>query len=288
LKPEKFSMKRRTILLLAVVVVMAGMFFLWPRGPREPVYQGRRLTEWMAQGVPGTDPVTGLPVISDEGKARAAIEAIGTNALPFLLSEFTRPVSPRRERLRAWVNRQPYLNVHLRLDGERLYSAGQGLRLLGNNAAPAIPTIMRYLDDPDRNGLTIQILHGIGDASVDPLTSALSSTNSPRIGYALYALQMLAYSPGPGRDALAKALHHPSAEVREEAVQAWVWACRSNEVVVAELVKLANDPSPRVVWEVTHHLGNLSWSDSPRIAAAASNALLTLRTNASPPRTNGP
>src|SRR6185503_1237613 len=96
MKPGMFSTKRRRILLLAAVGVMAALFFLWPRGPREPVYQGKRLTQWINQA--NTEIRMGASGRFDRirEEARTALAAIGTNALPFLLNEFTRPISPWR------------------------------------------------------------------------------------------------------------------------------------------------------------------------------------------------
>ena len=86
----------RKILLLAAVGVMAALFFLWPRGPREPVYQGKTFTQWNNEVNTTTN-----------GRVRfeafAAVNAIGTNAVPFLLKDFTRSISPWRQRFNAWA-----------------------------------------------------------------------------------------------------------------------------------------------------------------------------------------
>ena len=37
--------RRRFIFLCELVLLAAGMAALWPRGPKEPVYQGKKLSE---------------------------------------------------------------------------------------------------------------------------------------------------------------------------------------------------------------------------------------------------
>src|SRR4051812_12829515 len=66
------GVKRRVVrIVLTGVVVVAAVVLLWPRGEREPEYQGKKLSEW----------------IGDEGNPRQAdaVRHIGTNALPFLI-----------------------------------------------------------------------------------------------------------------------------------------------------------------------------------------------------------
>ena len=44
---EARNMKRRRVLcLVAGVALLAAAFLVWPRGPKEPVYQGKALTQW--------------------------------------------------------------------------------------------------------------------------------------------------------------------------------------------------------------------------------------------------
>ena len=88
-------------------------------GPHDLVYEGKELSRWLAETNKATKP---WELTREAGEA---VKAIGTNAVPFLLSEFER-------------------------DGPKWYQAVSALALLGSNAAPALPTLARYIDDPKR------------------------------------------------------------------------------------------------------------------------------------------
>src|SRR5690242_3243308 len=67
------SMSRRLWIGLAAVTVVAIVAVaVWP-GDREPEYQGKKLSEWLAMQH------------EHPAEAARAVRAIGTNAIPFLL-----------------------------------------------------------------------------------------------------------------------------------------------------------------------------------------------------------
>jgi hypothetical protein len=270
---EPKSMKRwRIFILAAVVMVLALGVIAWPRGPKEPVYQGKTLTEWLneANGYTGE---TGL------AKHRVALNAIGTNALPFLLKDFTRTISPWREKFNRWAAQHPSIKFRLRDDHKLIYIAAYGFARLGSNALPAVTVVERYLDDPVRGQLADYILEFLAGECVPHLTATLLSTNSTEFTNAVARLQAFSHRPGLGRRVLAQALRHPNADVRVAAVKSWSIATGGTDDVVDDLMRLAYDPSARVIQEVSNQLARLSEHGFPPIRTAASNALLTLRTN---------
>src|SRR5262245_29805351 len=112
-------MKRRRILLLLVLAAATAAGFLcWPRGPREPappepVYQGRTLSEWLEDAYPG-------PFGAKYRTAEQAVQAIGTNALPWLMSEFKRRSDANWfaetncfATTRSWLAKQSWTNGRL-------------------------------------------------------------------------------------------------------------------------------------------------------------------------------
>ena len=208
-------MKRRRVLyLLAVVALLAAACLGWPRGPKEPVYQGKTLTQWINEA-------HDVGIFEQTEETNAAMEAMGTNAIPFLLQEFTRPISRWRGRLGAWVNGQTAFKIHLRTDEERVRLAGNGLILLGTNAAPALPTLARYLGDPNRGGFAMEIVCSQDAVFVPSVTAGFASTSAVAITNALHTLQHMAHRSAPARAALAAALTHPSPTVRGAAVVPW-------------------------------------------------------------------
>jgi hypothetical protein len=153
------------------VTLLAAAFLWWHRGPKEPVYQGKALTQWINEA-------HDVGIFEQTEEMNAAMRSFGTNAVPFLLKEFTRPISPWRGHLCAWINGHPCFKIHLRTDEERVLVAGRGLMLLETNAAPALPMLARYLDDPIRGGFVMDIFSSLGDAALPHLTAGFASTNA--------------------------------------------------------------------------------------------------------------
>src|SRR6266550_2105761 len=67
--------------MICLVAGVAGVAF-W-RGEREPEYQGRKLSEWLAMY--GDDEGRGPEWVERNGRAVEAIRRIGTNGLPWLM-----------------------------------------------------------------------------------------------------------------------------------------------------------------------------------------------------------
>ena len=208
---EARNMKRRRVLyLVAGMALLVAAFVVWPRGPKEPVYQGKPLTQWINEA-------HDVGIFDQTEETDAAMRAFGTNAVPFLLNEFTRPISHRRGRLYAWVNGHSSFKIHLRTDEERVRVAGLGLLLLETNAAPALPVLARYLDDPNRDVFVISIFCNVGDDALPYLTAGFASTNVVAITNVLRTLQRMAHRSVPAQEAIAAALSHPSPAVRAAA-----------------------------------------------------------------------
>jgi hypothetical protein len=183
-----------------------------------------------------------------------------------------------------WANGWLPARYCLRNNYRRPAAAAEGLVLLGTNAAPGAPVVIQKLGEQFRGQIATELLYQMGDAALPHLYAALASPDGATVTNIFATLQKFAGVPGPGRQTLAAALHHPSAGVRAGAVQAWAVARMNEADVVPDLLKLRHDPSPRVVQEVSNQLAWLGARAPPPIGPAASNALLTLRTNAPPPR----
>src|SRR5262245_45765376 len=173
--------RRRVLFLVAGVALFAAAFVVWPRGPKEPVYQGKAITQWIDEAVD-------VGIFDQTEETDAAMRAFGTNAVPFLLKEFTRPISRWRGRLCAWVNGCSFFKSRLRTDEARIRVAGLGLMLLETNAAPAVPVLARYLEDPIRGVFVIDILACQGDAALPYVTAGFTSTNAMAITNVLRTL----------------------------------------------------------------------------------------------------
>jgi len=146
-------------LLLACGVVGGVTALLWP-GEREPEYNGKKLSEWVL--------ALDLGAFFRGDSRDEAIQHIGTNGLPFLIKwiGYEEP---------AWVGRLPApvdRLLGLKAAGRPKYRlAGLSVlafQLLGTNAAPAIPELVR-LDARARPGVssrTSMAIRSVGDAAV--------------------------------------------------------------------------------------------------------------------------
>jgi len=89
--------------------------------------------------------------------------------------------------------------------------------LLEADAAPALPVLARYLEDPNRDGFVMDIFYALGDAALPNVTTGLASTNALAITNALRMLQRMAYRSDRAQQDFSAALHHPSLTVRAAA-----------------------------------------------------------------------
>ncbi len=175
-------MKRRrwVFVIIAAGAVLALLWWaaVW-RG--EPRYKGRTLTHWLAvhQKAALNSP--------RERESAEAIRQIGTNALPYLVARLTHHISP-------WRLKVVGMAVHLPspVDGwvsktvlgaeDLLLAADDGFTLLGAQAAPAAPELIRLLNDKETWDIAIVALQDIGEAAVPDLVTALTNrANSLRV-----------------------------------------------------------------------------------------------------------
>ena len=193
--------KRVWIGSLVVLLLLAGTFFLVSYFS-EPRYQGRRLRYWLSEYQRGNP------------RAEEAVRTIGPKAVPALLEMLFTP-EPRfaSEQLLEKV-----LNVQLERDYSptleiRSYGA-LGFRILGAEAASAIPELTRILTDDSRAHEAWEALTGIGAPAMPVVEQFLAGTNRIAKKYATFA----AISIGAGDEAaLMKLLKHPDPNIRADA-----------------------------------------------------------------------
>src|SRR5512140_622369 len=134
---------RKLVLALACAAIVAGFIALLSRG-KEPSYHGRSLSKWLI-----TYYERDRPSDDDDRRkallAAAAIRAIGTHAVPLLL-DWTRYETTPWHRTVARALPARFGNSRLARATvfrgfHRAEAAQQGFRLLGTNAASAIPEL---------------------------------------------------------------------------------------------------------------------------------------------------
>jgi hypothetical protein len=217
-------MRRHFWVLL--LVGMTGCSFQ----PAEPSANGKKLSEWVA--VLG-DGYSGNPA------AVKAIRQMGTNALPWLLYELQYEVSPGRFAVTVMQGKTTAYDRNRR--------AAEAFKVLGTNAAPAIPAMIKTIQTSRGYSSPVEkiteVLPYLGTSAVPAWRELLKHGNAHKRGVAAAYLGSL----GPaGKDAfgdLLKALKDDSLPVRVEAAGALGAIGEQPERVVPLLmVQLKNAP----------------------------------------------
>lgn len=138
------------LVALAVVLVCQGL------REREPVYQGRRLSQWL-------DEYNHVGTLDQTEPISEAIRAIGTNGLPFLLAHVEHVDSPIKEKLLALVGKQhlvklPFYGEMIKmLDHSEAAVRRASADAIGLYTRPpyagvarsAVPSLVKALNDAD-------------------------------------------------------------------------------------------------------------------------------------------
>jgi HEAT repeat protein len=134
----------------------------------EPRHEGKTLSEWVAQG---TSYYEGG---SDDDTAQA-LRAMGRRILPTLSDWVQTRESRFKQRIEMLADRQSFIELHFESAELRRGLAVNGFRVLGTNAVPAIPTLVRLIDDPELGGSALGGLAAIGAPAWAILMSALTN-----------------------------------------------------------------------------------------------------------------
>jgi len=159
-------MRSRKRLLLCLSVLVAVALALWQFWPSQKLsYEGKALKDW----------VLDLGENRWNPKATAAIQALGTNALPALIDAVNQRPGETREQVFSAIS-TILQKLHLRsrplLDAKRRAAIGalRAFDILGATASNAIPVLAKTMDT---NADAIEALGYIGPASIPVLTNAL-------------------------------------------------------------------------------------------------------------------
>jgi hypothetical protein len=234
---------------VGIFILCASLF----RSPHEPIYDGRKLSEWLKseqQSLQTSHLVRGYgdgeifsPLI-DAGeytpRGWSTLEKgdhflmrrgrIDTNAIPCLLAWMRSPPPewPAKANhalggFAAHLKKVPLLGSLLDTNRDwpcRLVTLG--FQELGPRAAPAVPELTRMLKESRSPHVQRHALRALACIGSEGLPSIVASLDMPNCDHAL-AAQLIGLFPEAGRVAtpgLLRALHDPDMLVRSEAYQA--------------------------------------------------------------------
>ena len=148
-------MHKRSIIAAAVLSgLLLGVLGFQVLRSSEPRYQGKRLTEWLADN--DTEKTREQHLAAQE-----AVRKVGTNALPTLVRMLRTKDSLLKGKLTALARKQPLVNFHFTGADTRRWRAVHGIYALGPAAKSAVPRIVAILEDKDP-GVKITAVTALG------------------------------------------------------------------------------------------------------------------------------
>ena len=236
--------RRNVLLLLGLLVAIIGLacFFL---SQREPVYQGKRWSEWF-KSLDHLPPCTAEKQIFTGQQAQAveALQQIGAQAMPLILHELRAKDSPFKLKFMRWAQQRSLFKFDYSLAPSRRDKAMAVCAWLGTNAAPALPHLIELLRDPDPNvrASVVCTLGNVGSETAIPrLIESAKDANILVRCFALPALGKFAGKSDAVVPALIEGARDPNASVRFQAVIALERFAGSSAAVVPQLLKALED-----------------------------------------------
>ncbi|MBM3835002.1 MAG: hypothetical protein FJ403_17355 [Verrucomicrobia bacterium] len=164
--------RRLSVVRIGAIVVGAAavLFLVAAYAYREPSYQRRTLTSWLADLTPG-----GMPESPKNVAAGEAVRQIGSDAIPYLLDDLVVRESRLRTLARNLLTKQKLIPVKIAVPGEHLDRGVRGFEALGEIGLPALPELQKLL--PHYPGFVPRALAGIGPSALPAITNALCHTN---------------------------------------------------------------------------------------------------------------
>jgi peptidoglycan/xylan/chitin deacetylase (PgdA/CDA1 family) len=266
--------KRRPIpfvFVLGVALVALSFYASRPRAP-DPVYEGKRLSEWLDRVYAHNDQ-------TEVDEAAAAIRHIGTNAVPFLLQELQAEAPFWVRTIQRIEGRLPF-SIDLPSADTRIGRAITGFVILGATAAPAIPRLTEVmLHAPTQNATAaVEALRLAGGTNAVPIfiRGLTNLAGWPQV-WTAQALGSLTNYSAPAVPALLANLASSDATVRSSCASALGKIASQSELVVPALTKLLADPDRNVRRSAASALGEFKGSALPAVPAlrvAASDPII--------------
>lgn len=154
------------VLLIAIVAGVGLAIFHHP----EPDYRGHTLSYWLQQ----------YNEVQDVRRFRQpdeAIRAIGTNALPHILSDLGRTDSELVRMVSRSASRHHWIKLPIYGENHYWAPALMALKALGSEATPVLPGLQKLLQDGRTTDDAAMGFFLIGPAAIPALEEACSNTN---------------------------------------------------------------------------------------------------------------
>jgi len=271
--------KRAKIALTVLLVAIIALSIRIVTREREPAYCGESLSYWLQEYNRAQNTATFAPI--DE-----AIHAMGTNALPHLLSVLAHRDSSIGLQLARWYSRHRWLNLPFYGEDRFVAPAMMALKTLGPEANPILPGLQTLMEKNDNLEQTAQALFFIGPTAIPTLERICRNTNQAvriqaaitiveikesRLGYLGWAFSWQK-SPINGKPLLHLGWGY-TLNTQEQAVRQLVEGLQNSDPAIRlaniEALQSIGAPTAKRAWAGLLDLG----SADPQVIRAAQEAL---------------
>lgn len=211
---SKIKKSRLALIVSSLLAIITASAFIFLRQPSEPEYQGRPLREWLEQ----LDTATSR---SQYNQAEDAIEIMGTNAVPHLLSLLQTSDSIFKRKIIAFVKKQPKTKINITSESQTFSRVLKAFKILGAKGQCAVPTLIEWIQDPNADLKTYSrattILYSMGPIAkqaVPTLVENLRNKDPNKARKAADVLGAIKEDAPIVVPALLPLLNHPDASVR--------------------------------------------------------------------------
>jgi HEAT repeat protein len=248
--------------LLGVIVVGVVIYC---SQPKDPVYEGHKLSAWLMALNTGQDPL--------HARADEALKTIGTNMIPTLIQWIRLKDSPLKLKLMELVNnRQSMFKVKFTPASEFHLRAVIAFQESGARAKAAIPALASLLDDSEIASDVTHALAGIGAESVPVLKEALHHKSAKLRASGADALALLGADAQSATPDLIALLSDQFPDVRRNAVTALAQIKSESAIVLPALTNCITDTDARVRRNAVMALGQIK-SEPAIVVPALANCM---------------
>ena len=180
------SLRRKWWFVSFSLLAVLALAIVWQSfSSSEPNYSGKRLSVWL-------DELSALDFSkrADTNTPQVqAVRSIGTNAIPWLMSELKRNGKPWEWRINHVLQKQHFIKYRFPDINTRLSRATLGFEALDGLGEPAVPELLGLVET--KPGYIPTALAGIGAPALPALAQCLTNTKS-------YATSAGSMAPIPG------------------------------------------------------------------------------------------
>jgi hypothetical protein len=270
------SKRRKTLLLFAGLLLVFGIYMVFIRGS-EPTYKGKRLSYWFGWRVGPMSWGTAVATHSNP-KKEEVVRALGTNALPTALRWLQTKPSRLPYQLNPLLDRQPFVKYRFHV-GDRAYDGVRVFQILGPEARPAMPELIRLFGRKETCHYAAQCLVTIGPDGIALVCAGLTDRDQSVVKSCLEGLWYAGSNGVVAVPGLLDRLKDKDPAVRGSAANALRRIGQQPEVVVPALIGALADPD----YEVKAHV-LLALEECGRQASNAIPAIQRLLAETNRPR----